>query len=157
MVSNQNMPSETCRFHGVIVPSLRGLFLSQLATRHKSLVTPWGQHPRPFTPYRTCAPCASLVSNQKPQTNKNTDRIHHPIPHPGHRRRDLPARARSAGATCALAGVCWGVTGAAKPRGNGRLARFPTDITGGTPVPPAQTQSQRSTGGWYNVRPAGSP
>jgi hypothetical protein len=27
-----------------------------------------------------------------------------------------------------------------KPRGNGRPARFPTDKTGGTPVPPAQTR-----------------
>ena len=30
----------------------------------------------------------------------------------------------------------------AKTRGNGRPARFPTDHTGGTPVPPAQTRSR---------------
>jgi len=35
-----------------------------------------------------------------------------------------------------------GVTAAAKPRGNGRLARFPKDHPGGTPVPPAQARSR---------------
>jgi hypothetical protein len=39
-----------------------------------------------------------------------------------------------------VGGFVPGVTGAAKLRGNGRPARFPTNNTGGTPVPPAQTR-----------------
>jgi hypothetical protein len=37
--------------------------------------------------------------------------------------------------------VCFGSDWGGKPGGNGRPARFPTNNTGGTPVPPAQAEN----------------